>query len=119
MIGSNVGAGVLQPIGGITGGGLGAITRRRYIDIPAGASYVNVPVHVMGDSVLEGVETASFTLAADRGYTLGRGKSAMVWLADNDSVRINFKTSNRFPPAGYAADLGFAFGDRAPGLTYG
>lgn len=116
--GSVIAGGIGGTIGGTTGGVIGP-SSLRYIDIPAGQRFVHVPVTVMDDAVLEPVENVIFTLASDASYEVIGDTQATVLITDNEQVHVNFQTANRFPPAGYAADLGHVFGDRGGGLSYG
>jgi hypothetical protein len=108
-------------IGGISGigGVLASITSMPYIDIPAGANSVTVPVSVIDDVAFEPVETAAFTVASSSSYVVGAENSATVSIADNDALHVNFQPAGAPTPTGYAADVGRVFGDRGNGLSFG
>ena len=132
---SGTGGAVMNVIGGaggkvigggvkdvVSGAGLHEITSNRslpFIDIPAGQASATVSLSAIQDSLLEPTESATFTLAADADYSIGERKQATVSIADDDELRVNFQTFNRFPPVGYAADLGDVFGDRGAGMSFG
>jgi subtilisin family serine protease len=54
--------------------------------IPAGASSTTIIVRPIDDTLVEGPETITITLAADSAYTLGTNASATITLADNDTA---------------------------------
>jgi hypothetical protein len=91
-----------------------------YIDMAAGQKSVAVRINTNQDSVMEPLEAAAFTLVPDLAYSFESDVNmATIPIEDDDSVHINFQTSNRFPPPTYAADLGTVYGDRGAGLTFG
>jgi uncharacterized delta-60 repeat protein len=103
-----------------------------YIDIPAGQSSVTIPLTVVDDGVLENVETATVTGKANPAYTFAQQiiptqkgpisislSTASVTIYDNDGVKVNFRPANTAVPAGYVADTGSVFADRANGFSYG
>jgi uncharacterized delta-60 repeat protein len=115
----NLGGGILG--GGIFGGG-GVIQlfSTPYIDMAAGQKSVAVRIITIDDTALEPLEAAAFTLVPNLMYSIEPGLNlATIPIEDDDQVHINFQTSNRFPPPGYAADLGSVYGDRGAGLTFG
>ena len=119
MIGTVIGGGVHNVI---NGGVLHEIHSNRslpFIDIPAGQKYVTLSLSAIQDSRLEPAETVTVALAEDPLYALGKWKEATLNIADDDELHVNFQTFNRFPPAGYAADLGDVFGDRGAGMSFG
>jgi uncharacterized delta-60 repeat protein len=71
---TRTGAIVAQPIGG------GAF----FVDIPAGQKLTLVTVAAGDDSLIEGTETAVFTIAPSAAYSLGETTSFSVTIADND-----------------------------------
>jgi hypothetical protein len=56
------------------------------VTIPAGASSASIIVTPIDDTVAEGSETVSVTLAADSGYIVGSPGTAMITIADNDTT---------------------------------
>ena len=52
--------------------------------IAAGRTFVDVPLNVINDSLIESPETAILTLSSSTNYTLGATKTATVNIADND-----------------------------------
>lgn len=122
--GFNLGGSKIGKIGGIGGilggGGLIELYQTPYIDMAAGQKAVAVRIETIQDSVLEPLEDAVFTLAPNVNYSIEAGLDrADIPIEDDDDIHVNFQTSNRFPPPGYAADLGSVFGDRGAGLDFG
>ena len=112
--------------GGVSGGIFGqkvenlpVISTLPYVEIPAGANSVTVPVSVINDGALEPAETVTFTVAADSSYVVGAENSAMVSIDDNEELHVNFQPAGATTPAGYVADVGAVYGDRAAGLSFG
>ena len=62
--------------------------RRAFIDIPAGQSFVVVPINVINDTASEGTETVKLSVAANNNYTVGTGNTATVSVLDNDVLTI-------------------------------
>ena len=56
-----------------------------FIDIPAGKTFATVFITPVDDNVVEGVETATFTMVPNAAYTLGSPSSAAVNIADHDT----------------------------------
>jgi Calx-beta domain len=56
------------------------------ITFAAGQSSVTLPINVINDTVVEGVETVNLTLAANSAYTVGAANTATVNIADNDTA---------------------------------
>jgi hypothetical protein len=68
----------LAVLGGTGGAGVG------YVDIPAGAAFVDVVVTPVDDTVVEGIESVSLTLKPSATYTPGGTTTALIGIADND-----------------------------------
>jgi uncharacterized delta-60 repeat protein len=114
-IGGGIGGG-----GILGGGGVIEIPGVPYVDMAVGQKSVAVKINMIQDSVLEPVENVVFTVVPNLAYSIAPGlDSTEILIEDDDEVRINFQTANRFPPPGYAADLGTVFGDRGAGLNFG
>ena len=63
--------------------------------IPAGASFVNIPLDVIDDTLTESTETVRLSVTTGAGYTVGSPAAATVNLADNDAApgtTINWTT---------------------------
>ncbi|MEG4583212.1 pre-peptidase C-terminal domain-containing protein, partial [Microcoleus sp. MON1_C5] len=54
--------------------------------IATGQTFVEVPLNVINDTLIENPETAILTLSSSPNYTLGATKAATVNIADNDVV---------------------------------
>jgi hypothetical protein len=52
--------------------------------IPAGQTFVDVPLNVINDTLIESNETAILTLSTSSNYTVGASNTATVTIADND-----------------------------------
>lgn len=91
-----------------------------YIDIPAGQRQVYVPIDPVDDTRVEPVETGTFTLANNDGYTIGSFRDRTVTITDNDSLSINFappapKDLVGIGTADYGVDIGQRFSLRGEG----
>ena len=53
--------------------------------IPAGAAWVRVPVSVLDDPQVEGIENLVLSLVADPAYRIGRAALQELWIADDDA----------------------------------
>ncbi len=122
-----------SPGGGILGGALSGLTvidlgarpsttlsgPLAFVDIPAGQSQIDVRVTASNDALLEGTETAIFTIAPNAAYEITPLSTfETVFINDRTNVQINFQTPGA-SPAGYIADVGGIFGVRGNGLTFG
>jgi uncharacterized delta-60 repeat protein len=103
--------------GGIFGGN--DLPRMAYIDIPAGASSVEVQMTPGADNVLEREETIGLTVIPQAAYSLEIGKATASASIAADSISINFQRASVPGTPTPSADLGNKFGDRGSGLTYG
>jgi uncharacterized delta-60 repeat protein len=56
-----------------------------FIDIPAGKTFVAVTMTTIDDNVVEGSETATFTIAPNNAYNLSAPSSVTINVQDNDS----------------------------------
>jgi hypothetical protein len=54
--------------------------------IPAGQTFVDVPLNVIDDSLIESNETAILTVSSSSNYTVGATNTATVTIADNDPI---------------------------------
>jgi hypothetical protein len=54
------------------------------ITIGAGVTAVNLPINVLDDSIFEGNETVTVSLASSNNYLLGTAKTGTVTIQDND-----------------------------------
>ena len=52
--------------------------------IPAGQTFVDVPLNVIDDTLIESNETAILTVSSSSNYTVGATNTATVTIADND-----------------------------------
>jgi uncharacterized delta-60 repeat protein len=76
----------------IGGGGVtrGLISRRRaFVDIPAGQSFVEVPIHVNDDKAKEAAETVNLSIFDSPLYAVGANRSSSVTIADNDNIILH------------------------------
>ncbi len=71
-----------------------------FVTIPRGASYADISVRPVDDSIVEGAESIIFTLESDAAYTVGSPSSATVNISDND-LMCDFCGVNFGPPDGY------------------
>lgn len=72
-----------------------------FVGIPQGASYADISVRPIDDSIVEGAESIIFTLESDAAYTVGSPSSATVIISDNDGLMCDFCGVNFGPPDGY------------------
>src|SRR5262249_27468477 len=61
---------------------------RPYVDIPANATFAEVVITPVDDSISEGDETAIFTIVSDNGYEIGTPNSATITIKDDDAVTL-------------------------------
>ena len=54
--------------------------------IPAGQTFVDVPLNVIDDTFIENNETAILTVSPSTNYTVGATNTAIVTIADNDPI---------------------------------
>ncbi|QOV89073.1 NHL repeat-containing protein [Humisphaera borealis] len=66
--------------------GVPTFQRRVCIEIPAGQSFVVVPIDVIDDTVNEGVETVKLTINANSLYRIDAADTATVSIQDNDAM---------------------------------
>jgi uncharacterized delta-60 repeat protein len=67
-------------------GPLGTFGRRVFVDIPAGVSFVEVPITAKADSVSEGAETIKLSMVADPAYVQDASRSVTVTINDGSSI---------------------------------
>ena len=56
--------------------------------IPAGQTFVDVPLNVIDDTFIENNESAIFTVSPSTNYTVGATDTAIVTIADNDQNTV-------------------------------
>lgn len=54
--------------------------------IPAGAAWARVPVDVLDDALVEGIEDVSVTLVGDPAYRVGAAAGERLWIGDDEAV---------------------------------
>jgi uncharacterized delta-60 repeat protein len=64
------------------------ISAFRYIDIPPGATSAVITITPIDDTLVEGSETVTLTIAFNRGYLIGGSGIVTVTIADNDTLQI-------------------------------
>jgi len=72
-----------------------------FVAIPQGASYADISVRPVDDSIVEGAESIIFTLESDAAYTVGSPSSATVIISDNDDLMCDFCGEDSDQPDGY------------------
>ena len=82
----------------------GTSTLTDHVTIAAGQSSVEVTLLVNNDSEEESTETASLTLDAETGYTVGTSDSATISIADDDAVVVSVSATDS--TAGEPSDNG-------------
>ncbi|MBD1910137.1 MULTISPECIES: Calx-beta domain-containing protein [unclassified Leptolyngbya] len=90
------------------------------IVMAAGATYADLPITAVDDSLAEATETVQLSLVADSGYTIGSVNSATVTLTDNDPYSIfrgNAAANTLVGTTGADLLLGFASNDTLSGAA--
>jgi uncharacterized delta-60 repeat protein len=77
-----------------------------YVDIPAGASYTDVTLTPIDDSLAEGSERATFTIVPEASYEIGVPSEATIFIADNDVASFNTIDGRSIPPISPATLFG-------------
>ncbi|QDU72836.1 Calx-beta domain-containing protein [Mucisphaera calidilacus] len=77
---------VLIRVSGTARNGTDYTAIERTVTIPDGDAFVDIPVNVINDSLVENDETVTVTLLRSNAYTLGDDTDATVTIADNEPV---------------------------------
>jgi uncharacterized delta-60 repeat protein len=105
---------------GLSGKGL-ASTGIGSVVIPAGQSFVNVPINALNDNVRESIESIQVSLGPGTDYSLGDRTSQTLDVNDNDMpevIRVNFQARGVGSGSLFEPDIGLPFAQRGP-LAYG
>jgi hypothetical protein len=62
--------------------------------IPAGQTFVDVPLNVIDDTLIENNETAILTVSSSTNYTVGATDTAIVTIADNDQNTVTVSATD-------------------------
>jgi uncharacterized delta-60 repeat protein len=66
-----------------------------FVEIPANQTFVVVTLTPRDDSIVEGTETATFSIRANPAYELGTPAGTTINIADNDGLTINPRLGGR------------------------
>jgi uncharacterized delta-60 repeat protein len=90
--------------------------------IPAGQSFIEVPINIIDDSLREAAESIEVSLLPSANYALGNDTSETLDITDNDlpptPIRVNFQAAGINGPVDHLADVGGVFAQRGP-LAFG
>jgi uncharacterized delta-60 repeat protein len=72
----------------------GSPDTRPYVDIPAFQTNVFVTMTIINDTLVEGTETATFTILPDPSYEIGTPGSGEIDIADDDGITTNLAVAD-------------------------
>jgi uncharacterized delta-60 repeat protein len=77
-----------------------------YVDIPANETFVFITITPVDDGIVEGDETATFTVKSDPAYEVGTPSTATIVIHDNDGATLR-DTADAYVRDGASASTNF------------